>query len=77
MKVFIGTANITDAPALLKQGFRKLGYEADVGLVNCSHKFYATPGRCARPDSFDKGRRARFLHDGASAGGIFRDSKAL
>lgn len=44
MKVFIGTANITDAPALLKQGFRKLGYEADVGLVNCSHKFYATPG---------------------------------
>lgn len=42
MRVFIGTVNVTDAPALLKEGFRNLGYEADVGLINCSHRFYST-----------------------------------
>ena len=40
MKIFIGTVNVTDAPALLKEGFRKLGHDAEVGLINYSHKFY-------------------------------------
>ncbi len=40
MKVFIGTINITDAPRLLQQGFRELGFEADIALLKKDHPFY-------------------------------------
>ena len=40
MKVFIGTENVANAHALLRQGFREIGIEADVGLLSQAHKFY-------------------------------------
>ena len=40
MRVFIGLVNVADNPVLLREGFRRLGVEADMGVLS-PNKFYA------------------------------------
>lgn len=68
MRIFVGTASVIDAVALLRQGFRELGHEADMAMLHSDSVYYES-----RRDSVCDvrglygGTRVAFNEDGSLA----------